>query len=468
MHIAEAVITDAGYRLGVPVLRDVSIGVDEGERLLIVGSSGSGKTTLLLTVTGVIVNLLEGYVRGRVSLLGVNPLSEEGFRLVPRSVGVVLQDPDKQLSLLTPLDEVTFVLENLGYEEEEAYRRAREALEHFGLGDKALLDSALLSGGEKRRLTLAAALVHDPPILLLDEPTASLDPWIIGDMRRILRFMDKTVLIIEHKARYFLDLADEVVAIREGRIYARWKGAPREEELEEAGADARRPVLRGGGPPGGEKVLELRGLSVGFEEDKPLIEGVDLELRKGDILAIVGPNGSGKTTLLKTIAGVLKTLGGEVWIREGYRVFYAPQLPDYAFMFRTVRRELEYSATKGRTRSLLSEIIDREGWLRASLNRSPYLLSHGQRRWLTLLIARLHGAEILLLDEPTTGLDISLYAELCSRLRMWAHRGAVVVSTHDPRLVAECSNRAAVVERGRLREAGREEVLRILEEAWRL
>jgi len=461
-------VEEAGYRPGRAVLRGAGLRAEPGETLIVVGRSGSGKTTLFLSFTGVIVNLLGGYLRGYSRICGINPLPPEGFRQVPALLGVVLQDPDKQLSLLTPLEEVLFVLENLGVPEEEARRRAKKALERFGLAGKALEDSARLSGGEKRRLTLAAALVHDPPVLLLDEPTASLDPWGVAEVRRLVREEAKrgrVVLVIEHKARYFLDLADRVVALSGGRSVGEWgRPAPRE-ELARLGADVHEPLVRPVEPGGGPVILRAQGLEAGYEEH-PLLSVESLEVRAGDVLAIAGPNGSGKTTLLKTLAGIIEPVSGEVWVREGYRPFYVPQLPDYMFMMRTVRAELEYSAGRGLGPGALEQVL-RQGWLREALDRPPYTLSHGQRRWLTLEIARLHGARLLLLDEPSTGLDVGLYGELCHRLWEWAGRGAVIVSTHDPRIVGECSSRAAMVMDGRLVEAGREKVVRLMEVAWR-
>ncbi len=151
----DAWIREAGYGKE-PVLKSVGLRLEEGERVLVVGASGSGKTTMMLAIAGVIVNLLGGVTRGRISLAGIDPLTPTGFRQVPRVAGFVLQDPDKQLAMPTPLDEVLFTLENLGWGEEEASRRAREVLARFGLEGVELEWVENLSGGQKRRLTLAA------------------------------------------------------------------------------------------------------------------------------------------------------------------------------------------------------------------------------------------------------------------------------------------------------------------------
>ena len=470
MEGVQALVVESGYRYREPVLRGVRLQAGPGELVLVVGRSGSGKTTLLLTITGVIVNLLGGYARGSVRLASVDPLAPEGFRGVPRLVGVVLQDPDKQISLLTPLDETAFVLENLGLPREEAEARALRALERFGLSGKALVDSAVLSGGEKRRLTFAAALVHDPPILLLDEPTASLDPWGVAEVRRLVRDAlgeGRTVLVIEHKARYFLDMADRVVALRAGEAAGSWSPPPGPRVLSQLGADVHEPRIVERRTEPGRVVASLQGVSACIS-GRRILRGVDLEVRSGEVLAVAGPNGSGKTTLLRVLAGLLKPCEGEARLAGGWRPFLVTQLPDYMFMFNTVEKELRYSAERGLGREELERVLAEEPWLRGALARSPYKLSHGQRRWLGLSIARLHGHRLLLLDEPSTGLDAELYGRLCRYIREHAGRGgAVVMSTHDPRLVGECSDRAVRMEDGRLWEVDRARLVREMEHAWR-
>jgi ABC-type multidrug transport system ATPase subunit len=198
-----------------------------------------------------------------------------------------------------------------------------------------------------------------------------------------------------------------------------------------------------------------------------VLGNVNLNVRKGDIIAVIGPNGSGKSSLLRAIAGALKPVEGEVRVRSGARIFYLPQLPDFAFMFRKVKRELEYSAQKGLGRDALNAILSKEQWIHNLMDESPYRLSHGQRRRLGLIIAMLHGAEILLLDEPTTGLDIGFYQDLCRDIINWRSRGAVVMATHDSRLVAECSNRSVILDSGRAREIPRDKAVQIMEGAWR-
>ncbi len=468
-------INGAGYSAGIRVLGDLRGSIGEGEVLVVTGPSGSGKTTLILAVTGALTSLLGGWVEGTVMLDNANPLSLEGFRLVPRLAGVVLQDPEKQLIMPTPLDEVAFTLENLGYSEREAEERAMSMLSRFGLKNKAHMHVEELSGGEKRRLTFASSIVHEPSLLILDEPTSSVDPWGIREIRRFMDQMRSTgssILIVEHKLKYFLDKADEIIVLQEGGEAARIKGTPGSGEIEalrKIGVDAGRARITSRNVTGGRPVLTARSLAVGYG-DKPLLSNVDLEVREGEILAIVGRNGCGKTTLLKTLAGALKPLEGEIMV-EGEemreikpgKIFYVPQQPDYLFLGRSLRDELLKASRKsGTSISQLSSMIP---WYEESINISPYRLSHGQRRWLSIIIAWGYKPRVILLDEPTTGLDYKLFRRLRDLvLKLAAGGTSFIISTHDPRVVGEIADRALLADGGKLREEDRARIVGMLEE----
>ncbi len=469
-------IRGAGYGEGPAIIEDVSADLGEGGLLVLAGPSGSGKTTTLLAIIGVLNNLLYGWVEGESRIVGINPLSSEGFDEVPRRIGAVLQDPDKQLAMPTPYSEVAFTLENLGYPEDVIRDKTVEILERLGLRSKMYSHVEDLSGGEKRRLTFASAVVHDPPLLLLDEPSASMDPWGIREVRAFIsdwRRRGKGVLVVEHKLRYFIWEDARLQVYRGGRVVRELEAPLSRGEirfLEEIGVDAGPPRIRRVEPPAvSGRVLEARGLVIGYGENI-VARDIDLYLDKGEAVAIIGRNGAGKTTLLKTLAGALDPLDGDVLLmgektsskqRIG-RVFYVPQMPDYLFITSSLEEELRETARKtGKTVEWLASHIP---WYEEARRTSPYRLSHGQRRWLSIIIAYSYGAPVILLDEPSSGLDLKLFRQLAGLVEELRRSGvSFLISTHDPRVVGEMCNRAYILDRGRLSKIDRYRAVELLE-----
>ncbi len=472
--LVDVKIDRAKYRGSSFTLKNISLRLGEGESILLVGSSGCGKTTFLLSMTGVLNNLLEGEVEGYSRIGQINLLEPEGFREVARLVGVVLQDPDKQIAMPTPYDEVSFVLENLGFNnvEEKTFR----VLNAFGLSDKAFTSIEKLSGGEKRRLTIASAIVHDPPVILFDEPTASIDPWGVREVRRYFREhvsgFGRASIVVEHKARYFLDLVDEIILLENGVIKARRRMSEVDEVflefLEKHGIDVRAPILlREPNNNVGTLLLETRNLSIGYNNEI-IVEGIDFEVREREVVVVIGANGSGKTTFLKTLAGALKPVSGEVLFKKDrLKVFYVPQNPDYMFIHTRVKRELE-DLYKKSGKAFIEKIFNEAPWLKQLLDMSPHRLSHGQRRWLALAIARGYDPDIVLLDEPTTGLDLKLYKRVIEWIyNIVKEKRSVIISSHDPRVVADLADRLYLIENKRMREVSLEYGLKWLEEGFK-
>uniref|UniRef100_A0A7J3XZY0 ABC transporter ATP-binding protein n=1 Tax=Thermogladius calderae TaxID=1200300 RepID=A0A7J3XZY0_9CREN len=430
----------AGYSTGSgkAVIEGASLDVGDGEVALLTGASGSGKTTMILALTGVLKFLMNGVVSGVVELDGLNPLSLEGFSKLPAEVGVVLQDPDKQIAMPTPMGELVFTLENLGYSTRDAVGRSTSLLQRFGLASKASQHVDDLSLGEKRKLTIASAIIHEPSLVILDEPTASLDPWSTRTVVELVSSMKKsgsTILVVEHKPFYFKSVADKIFTLENGRVGRadsnRDAGYPR------VGERRRRSA--------GGTVLRVEDLVAGYGE--PILTVDELHVGGGEVVAVVGPNGSGKTTLLKTVAGFIKPVRqGRI---EKASCFYLPQHPDFTFISTTVERELRDAA-----RSVgFSELASLFPWFKEARRANPFTLSHGQRRWLANLVAYGYSRKLILMDEPSTGLDDNMLRELERIIDTLASRGAgVLVSTHDPRLLMDLADRAYSVEGGRLVE----------------
>ncbi|MEM2020976.1 MAG: ABC transporter ATP-binding protein [Zestosphaera sp.] len=461
----EVAVNVAGYRMNEEIIKGIDFKGLDGELILIGGSSGSGKTTLLLTVSGVLTSLLGGWVDGVVKVNDVNTVKALENAVATKLVGLVLQDPEKQVLMPTPLDEVLFTLENLGYEEKDAVRTAMSVLGRFGLTGKELTHVESLSGGEKRRLTLASATPHNPYLVMLDEPTASIDPWGVREVRGYVAELIKeghAVLVVEHKIKYFIDLAEKLILIDSGRKVAEFSSDELRsrdllKRLRRSGVDAE-PIHEPAEKTCGEKgahdgvVLKVDDLECWYEEGRPIIRRVSFELRRGEILALVGPNGSGKTTLLKSIAGFHRKCSGEVRIAsDKKKVFYVHQTPDYMFLENTLVKELRHVTLK--TGVPVEVLSERLPFFTLKKELSPYRLSLGQRRWLTLAIAWAYSPELILLDEPTAGLDLHLLKDFFSFIKTVSVRGtSFIISTHDPRVLSELADRAILLEEGKARE----------------
>lgn len=440
--IARVDISSAGYTGSTGVLRNINMAIDPGRVILISGPSGSGKSTLIFTITGVLKHLLGGFVNGAIAIDDLDPLTIDGFERLPEKIGFLMQDPERQLIFPTPLDEISTSLEIHGLSREEAVERARSMLGSIGLGGKEEAHVEELSSGERRRLSIMLSIMHKPSLLILDEPSANLDPEGIAMVREIVRRHREnngSVIITEHKTHYFKDLVDEAYILREGSM--------EKEYYEEEPIKNVECYEKHGGS--NDRLLEISSGVVGYP-GSIVLRDIDLHASRGEVVALVGPNGSGKTTLLKTIAGLIGLIDGHIKI-HARRVFYAPQNPDLVFTEWSVEREL-----KGLSRRAgipLEQLVSSYPWYDQVRRLSPLSLSHGQRRLLELLIAFSFGRELLLLDEPTTGLDPHLYFTIVRWIRRHAEKGgSAIISTHDPRLVLDTATRVYRVSSGRVKE----------------
>lgn len=477
--------------------------VAPGEVLLVLGPSGCGKSTLALALNGLVPHAVPARLEGRVEVGGVGT-AEARVAELSEHVSMVFQDPDAQIVTGTVLDEVCFGPENQLVEPDEVLRRAETALRAVGLWERRADDPGTLSGGGKQRLAIACALAQDAPLLVLDEPTANLDPAGAEQLYRTLDSVTgpdsgRSVVLVEHNLDAAMAIVDTVLVLdADGRVAAHGPAQrvlrERADELLELGvwlptATLAALRLRDAGLPLsplpvtpeelGEALMhaDTAGLPAGTAPataapalDAPpaiavrnltlrrgrteVLHSVSLTIARGDFVAVVGPNGAGKTTLVQAIAGVLPAPRGTVVADPVGFVF---QNPEHQFVRHSVADELAFGL-RGRPADEVRERVD--GMLeRLSLTglreAHPFLLSGGQKRRLSVGTALIAGAPLLVLDEPTFGQDRARAAELLAMLSGLVSTGTtIVIVTHDLGLAAEYASHVAVVDAGRLAAFG--------------
>jgi energy-coupling factor transport system ATP-binding protein len=475
-----------GYPDGPLALDHVDLEVHAGEILLVVGSSGSGKSTLLRAANGLVPSSTGGRFSGEVVAFGRSTRSHKPRELAD-VVGFVHQDPEAQFVVDRVEADVAFVLENLGLPEEAMRRRVEEVLDALGIAHLRDRNPATLSGGERQRAAIAGALAAGPHALVLDEPTSQLDPQgaedVFAAVGRLNADLGTTVVLAEHRLERAAPLADRAVLLAGGRItagpaptgavLADYPGAPSVTRLgrllgwdpppltvRDARARAvvmdRRPEPVTGPATAaapGEPLLRARDIGVALGR-RPVLHGIDVEIRRGEVVALLGRNGAGKSTLLRILGGLLGPDAGHVETRP--TAAYVPQDPNAMLFAATVRAEV------GETLRLLGRpddgAVDR--WLDALgleelAERHPRSLSGGQRQRVAIAAVAVGGAELLLLDEPTRGMDAASRHALERAIAEHArHGGAVVLATHDVELAARCASQAIVLGEGEVVATG--------------
>ena len=465
-------------------LSGVDLDIAPGERVLVLGPSGSGKSTLMGGLAGLLGGAEEGEATGTLTVDGVAPAEARG------RVGLLMQDPEAQVVLARVGDDVAFGMENLGVAREEIWPRVENSLEAVGLSVPLDHSTTELSGGQKQRLALASILAMGPGLLLLDEPTANLDPSGVAEVRaaveKVVERTGATVVVVEHRVDVWASLVDRVIVVADGAIAA---DGPLDEVLAQQG-DALRE--RGIWLPGDDVAAEVgpapevppasseaapiarvADLTIGYDASAPVRSGIDLTIERGVSTCIVGANGAGKSTFALTLAGLLPPLEGavEVETSDGTagdphewsskqllgRMSMVFQEPEYQFLAATVAEELAIGPrAAGMTDEEIAPLVDEhlEALGLTKLARAnPMTLSGGEKRRLSVATALISAPELLILDEPTFGQDRGTWLGLVRLLRAALKRGVTLVSiTHDPAFVAAMGQR--VVDLGQVGTRG--------------
>ncbi|NUT36813.1 MAG: ABC transporter ATP-binding protein [Hamadaea sp.] len=418
-------------------IRGVDLRIERGERVLLLGPSGAGKSTLLAALAG---------------LLHSSSGETEGVLKVEGRTGIVFQDPHSQLVMGRAGDEVAFGLENLGRPADGIWPRVDEVLRAVGFPYGRDRRTDQLSGGEQQRLVLAGALAPQPDVLLLDEPTANLDPSGAAQVRAALRQAvddDVTVVLVEHRIAEVLPLVTRVVVLEPGGVRADGPPSLLTGPLgTELAADG---VWVPGHPVVPRRALAPAGAVLTHAQDLVVraIAYPEIVVRAGEAVAVTGPNGVGKSTLALALGGLMKPASGRVTTAHGEphrwrakdlarRIGSVFQNPEHQFVTATVRDEL---ALGGTPPERVDDLLDRLH-LTPLAKANPFTLSGGQARRLSVATALANAPELLILDEPTFGQDRRTWIDLVGLLADLRDAGrGIVTVTHDPEVVTALADR---------------------------
>ena len=477
-------------------IHNISFEAKPGEVLLIAGASGCGKTTLIRSINGLIPRSYKGEMSGRVLVFGEETATWK-LSQISQKIGTVLQDPERQILGTKVLNEVAFGLENLTVPREEIIQRVDESLEYLKILHLRERETFTLSGGEKQKVALAGVLAMRPSILLLDEPLASLDPASAQDTLDTVRFLadrGMTVLMVEHRVEDVLRIKpDRVMFMSEGEV--RYLGnlpglskvvnyrevkLPAEDIVERAKQDpapVEIKILPGTtGKGAGEALVKFENVAFGYDSDVEVLHGLNLEIKRGDVIAVLGPNGAGKTTFVKHAIGLLKPKAGRVLVNGhdtketsvaqiASMLGYVFQSPSHMLFAPTVSEELAFGPKnlKHSKEQIESEVKEALRVVNLSDKEQdpPLALSFGQQKRVSIAAILAMQSRILVMDEPTAGQDYQNYMNFMNSILQLPSFEAILFITHDVDLAVIYANRVLMVNDGRLVADGKpEDVLR--------
>lgn len=498
-----------------PFLKDINIHIEPGEFAVIVGPSSCGKSTLGLCLTGIYPHVLEGTTNGNLSIGGIDVATAPTSQITTK-IGIVFQDPDSQFCNLLVEEEVAFGPENLLIDREIIKQRIEKYLSFVNLKGFNNRRITELSGGQKQRIAIASVLAMEPEILVLDQPTANVDPSgkedIFETLYKLNQETGKTLILIEHQIDELVRYVDKLIVMEEGRIL--YQGNPREvlaahggemedrlglwtPEVSRAGRFLAEKGMAGEkfpivveelakvfsqhaqdligisraeqiycAPEAEENIITVKDVSFGYPSKPDVLSGVSFCIKKGSITSLMGENGSGKTTISKMLIGLLKPNYGQIVI-DGLdvnktslneickRVGYVFQYPEHQFVTDTLYEEVAYglkrfSLSEEEKTSIIKETIEITE-LKGLEHRHPFTLSMGEKRRLSIATMLVQKPDILILDEPSAGLDYKNCHHMMQVLRKLNEQGVTIIMiSHTTYLVARYSKHVLVMDAGEI------------------
>lgn len=503
-----------GYRghEDVQVLQGIDLDIEKSEFLAIAGRTGSGKSTLCYALNGLVPHSFGGRMEGDVVVAGINTRESTPAQLA-RKVGIVLQSAESQIVGLTVEEDTEFGLENIALPVSEIKERARWALEVVQMTAYLHVSPWNLSGGQKQRLAIASALAFRPELLVLDNPTAELDPIgkeeVLETIARLNQDHYITIVIVDQDLHEVIPYAHRLAILDRGQILLidtparvldqaqtvrdagvklpdvteigyqmrksnRWSG-----QLPVTVSEARRSICEII-PPGaslgslrmpepqkpGETLIQIEQLSFHYQSDRPVLKEIDLRIQGGEFIALMGHNGAGKTTLAKHLNGLLKPVSGRVLV-EGMdtreksvaelaaRIGYVFQNPDHQIFSKTVGEELAFGPknlgwSAERIRASIQHALA-DIHMEEKVNAEPYFMGLAERKLIAIASVLVMEPEVLVLDEPATGADYGVALQIMRYISDLHQRGlTVVIITHDVSLAANYATRLILMQAGRV------------------
>jgi len=475
------------------VLKDINLSIQPGTLTLVTGASGTGKSTLLRCINGLIPHFSGGVIKGEIDVFGSDPI-REGPKALAKKVGFVFQEPEAQFVFDIVEDEIAFIQENMGISYETMHTSVNQILDRMKIAHLRGMNVNKISGGEKQKVAIASVLVNQPRVLILDEPTSQLDPQSADEMLQLITSLKEdlglTIILSEHRLERLLPFTDNMIDMNPGA--KKFFGAPQTilpdmeqvpplieisrrmnisplplspQEFSKSSSRAIKPLSGSNRKPKTSlsgPILEMKNIRASLD-GKQILSDVSFHLQAGEILTLMGLNGAGKTTLIRCAFGLIPCEGkrrlfgknvGDMSLTEIIRnVAYLPQNPNDLLFAESVLDELKVTLKNfGLTADPedLSVYLEKLG-LGGKEKIYPRDLSVGERQRTALAAVTVHDPKIIIMDEPTRGLDYLSKQAISKILGEWREQGkAVLVVTHDIEFAAGISSHAIILEGGKI------------------